>query len=127
MATTKPPLEMKVHWVTPPSELARAIELYGERVFVAIRAVAAYIATEAQNEMRRNAPWRDRTGNARNGLFSVAEMAASDVVVLYLSHGSAVWYGVFLETSRAGKYAIIIPTMQRHLPKLEKMLKDLFS
>ncbi len=120
-------VRMQVRWIRPPSELAKAVEKYGDRVFVAILAVAQYVATQAQNDMRRNATWTDRTGNARNGLFSIANRAASDVVVLYLSHGTAVWYGVFLETRFAGKYAIIIPTMQRILPQLEKMLKDLFK
>lgn len=119
-------MNLRVRWIQPPSDLQKAVALYGERVFVAIHAVAAHIATEAQNEMRTSAPWTDRTGNARNSLFSIAEMAATDMVVLYLSHGAAVYYGVFLETKSAGKYAIIIPTMQRILPKLEKMLKDLF-
>ncbi|MCA9874535.1 MAG: hypothetical protein H6659_18665 [Ardenticatenaceae bacterium] len=121
------PMQMQVRWVRPPSELAKAVEKYGDRVFVAILAVAQHIATQAQNDMRRNASWTDRTGNARNGLFSTANRAARDVVVLYLSHGTAIWYGVFLETRYAGKYAIIIPTMQRILPQLEKMLKDLFK
>jgi len=121
------PVRMTVRWVRPPGGLAKAVEQYGDRVFVAILAVAQQIAVQAQNDMRRNAPWTDRTGNARNGLFSIATQAAADVVMLYLSHGTAVWYGVFLETRYAGKYAVIIPTMQRLLPGLEKMLKDLFK
>jgi hypothetical protein len=121
------PLRLQVKWVTPPSALAAAVRLYGDRVFVAVHAVAAHIATQAQNEMRANAPWTDRTGNARSALFSLAEMAAKDVVILYLSHGTAIYYGVFLETRYAGKYAIIVPTMQRILPQLERMLKDIFK
>lgn len=121
------PLRMTVKWITPPSHLAKAIELYGARVMTAVHAVANQIATQAQNDMRQNAAWTDRTGIARGGLFSTAQRASEDVVILYLSHGTAVWYGVFLETRYAGKYAIIIPTMQRILPDLEKMLKEIFA
>ncbi len=121
------PMRLQVKWVTPPSYLAAAVRQYGDKVFVAVHAVASRIATEAQNEMRSNAPWTDRTGNARSALFSIAEQAAKDMVILYLSHGTAIYYGVFLETKYAGKYAIIVPTMQRILPKLEQMLKDIFK
>lgn len=114
-------------WVIPPSVLQRGLEAWGDRVVAAVKAVADYIATQAQNDMRTNAPWVDRTGNARNALFSYAEQAAGDVVSIYLSHGSAIYYGRYLELNYAGKYAIIVPTLQRILPQLEAMLKKIFS
>jgi hypothetical protein len=113
-------------WVVPPSALQKAYTKYGFKVIVAIKAIADYIATQAQNEMRQNAPWTDRTGNARNGLFSIAEQAAIDTVMIYFSHGHSIHYGIYLETMRGGAYAIIMPTMQRIYPQLEKMLKGLF-
>jgi hypothetical protein len=115
-----------VKWVKPPKALQASMRQYGVRVRVAIQAVAEYIAIQAQNEMRHNAPWRDRTGNARNGLFSFAERAARDIVTIYLSHGSTIHYGIFLETNYGGKYAIIIPTIQRLLPQINVMLQGIF-
>ncbi len=116
-----------VEWVVPPKVLEKKIEEYGRKVITAVLAVAEYIATEAQNDMRNNAPWTDRTGNARSALFSFAEEVGGDVVHLYLSHGSAINYGVFLEKKYGGRYAIIIPTMQRIMPRLKKMLRDLLA
>jgi hypothetical protein len=116
-----------IRWVTPPSELAKAIEKYGDRVMVAVKAIADYIATQAQNDMRANAPWSDRTGNARSGLFSVAEMAAKDVVIIYFSHGHTVWYGIYLEVAHGGRWGIIAPTMERIYPQLRGMLSQLFG
>lgn len=113
-------------WIIPPSVLQQGLEAWGNRVVTAVKAVADYIATQAQNDMRVGAPWVDRTGNARNALFSYAEMAAKDVVQIYLSHGSAIHYGRYLELNYAGKYAIIMPTLQRILPQLEKMLQGIF-
>jgi len=117
-----------VVWVTPPQNLQRAIQLYGRRVIVAMRAIAAYLAQQMMEDARRSAPWRDRTGNARSGLFTEVDMqgAAGDIIEIYLSHGHTIEYGVFLELARGGKYAIILPTIEKHLPRLRQMLDELF-
>lgn len=116
---------MTFRWVRPPSALNREIRRYGERVMVAVAAVADFIGQKAQGEMRQEARWTDRTGNARSGLFAaVAKEAAGDLVVLYLSHGHTVYYGKFLELAQ--RYAIIMPVIERNLPELERMLKGLF-
>lgn len=115
-------------WVKAPSaELVPNVEKYGNRVMVAVKAIADFWAQKCQADMRQNARWEDRTGNARSGLFSVAQMAAKDLVTVYVSHGHSVYYGVFLELSYGKKYAIIMPTIQRNLPELERMLKRLFE
>lgn len=116
-----------VVWVEPPEKLAAAIAAYGAKVLVAVHAVAEYIATKMQNESRRNAPWHDRTGNARSGLFSVVEKEAAEAVVtIYLSHGHTVEYGKYLELAMGQKYAIVMPTIQANLPELKRMLDELF-
>lgn len=57
---------------------------------------------------RQNAPWKDRTGNARNGLFArhVSDPMVMHTLVIYHS----MHYGIFLEFRWSGKYAIIGPT-----------------
>ncbi|MCX6786835.1 MAG: hypothetical protein NTU85_03440 [Candidatus Kaiserbacteria bacterium] len=115
-------------WVKPPeAELVPNIVAYGDRVRVAVRAVADYMAQKVQGEMRAGAPWEDRTGNARSGLFSVVEEASRDLVMIWLSHGTTIDYGVFLELAHGKKYAIIVPTMQANIPVIEKMLRDIFG
>jgi hypothetical protein len=122
------PITSGLVWTRPPSELAKAVEQYGEKVLVAVAAVAQYVATEMQNAAKQNAPWTDRTGNARAGLFGTAEADfARKVVVLYLSHGATLNYGVFLELAHGGKYAIIMRTMQSHYNELMQMLHDVLS
>ncbi len=111
-------------WVKPPSDLAKAIEQYGDRVYVAVRAVADFIAQKMQGEARQNAPWTDRTGNARSGLFALTEEAAAHLVAIYLAH--TMEYGAHLELANAGRYAIIMPTIEANLPVIEQMLKDIF-
>lgn len=117
-----------VSWIKAPSdELIPGVEDYAERSRTAVHAVAEFIAQKMQNESRENAPWTDRTGNARSGLFATAEAAAKDVVTVYLSHGHTVFYGKWLEVRFSGKYAIIWPTIEANLPVVERMLKSIFS
>jgi len=96
--------------------------------------VAQRVATEMQNEAKANATWTDRTGNARTGLFGTSEADfARKVVTIYLSHGTAIDYGIWLELAGgedgagAGKYAIIMRTMQAHYQDLMDMLRDIFQ
>jgi len=112
-------------WIRPPSALARSIEQYGLKLRVAVKALADYFAQKMQDEARRNAPWQDRTGNARSGLAGLAEQAALDLMVIYLTHG--VEYGKWLELANGGKYAIVVPTIQRNLPEIERMLQRLLA
>jgi hypothetical protein len=124
-----------VRWIRPPEELARAIERYGDRVLQAVAAVAQYTATAMQNDAKANAPWTDRTGNARTGLFGTSEADfAGHVVTIYLSHGATIDYGVFLElgggsdgSPGSGRYAIIMRTMQNHYEPLMQMLREAFA
>jgi len=115
-------------WTKRPSaELIPGIEDYGKKVHAAILAVAEYIAQKTQAEMRQGAPWEDRTGNARTGLFAVVDDAAKDLVTIWLSHGHTVYYGVFLELAHGKKYAIIMPTIEANLPVIEGMLRRVFA
>ena len=133
-------------WVVSPSQqLIPAIEKYGENVLVAVQAVANYWGQFVQDEARQEASWEDRTANARGGLFfavdgfgldtltgtvtpdSKAQM--SDVAVesgdkdtLIIALGHTVFYGKYLELSNGGRYAVVMSTIEKNLPKLERML-----
>jgi len=117
-----------IRWETPPSELARAVERYGDRVLTAVAAVAQRVATEMQNEAKASATWTDRTGNARTGLFGTSEADfARKVVTIYLSHGTAIDYGIWLELANSGRYAVVMRTMEAHYQDLMDMLKEIFQ
>lgn len=116
-----------IRWSTPPSVLADALEQYGNRVLTTVAGIAQYTATAMQNDAKANAPWTDRTGNARTGLFGTSEADfAKKVVTIYLSHGAIVSHGVFLELAHNGRYAIIMRTMQAHYEPLMQMLREAF-
>lgn len=72
--------------------------------------------------MRNNAPWQDRTGDARSGL--VAEVTANENdMSISLQH--TVEYGIWLEIRWGGLYAIIIPTVENMGPKIYKEMQGM--
>lgn len=122
------PQQAGIHWTTPPSELATAVERYGDRVLVAVAAVAQRVATEMQNQAKADAPWTDRTGNARTGIFGTSEADfAAKVVTIYLSHGATIDYGIWLELANSGRYGVIMRTMESHYEPLMQMLREIFA
>ena len=98
---------------------------YKEKVRGAIVAVAQYWSAVFETYAKENAPWTDRTANARQSLHTWIKELANDTVELYLSHG--VEYGVHLEGSHAGKYSVVWPTIEAHLTQIHKMLKGIFG
>ncbi len=135
-------------WVVAPSDqLIPAIEKYGKDVLVAVQAVANYWGQGNQDEARIEAPWEDRTANARGGIFfavdgfgltpltgevtpeATAEMSdvaieSGDANTLIITLGHTVFYGKHLETSNGGRYAIIMSTIEKNLSSLERMIQD---
>lgn len=86
--------------------------------------VMEYEANGAQNNMRLGAPWTDRTGNARQGLFARAgRMPGAYYIVLY----HTMPYGFWLEVKNSGRYAIVEPTIQPTGASVMKSLSKLFK
>lgn len=75
----------------------------------AFREAADQIVAYAQ----ANAPWTDRTGDARTGL-TADVYTESGSVVLDLYH--TVDYGLWLEVIQNGAFAIIMPTLETFAP-----------
>ncbi len=142
--------ETGFHWVIPPSQqLIPNLQEYGRKALVAIQAAASYWGQSIQDKARQEAPWEDRTGNARGGLFFAvdgfglapltgevmpeAKSDMSDVAVesgsentLIITLGHTVFYGKYLELSNGGRYAIIMSTIETNLAQLERMVQDIF-
>jgi hypothetical protein len=66
-------------------------------------------AARAASMLRQNAPWTDRTGNARAGLKAIHESEPMVEHRLVLLHSMP--YGIWLEVRWSGRYAVIGPTM----------------
>lgn len=106
----------RVVWNRDPADLGRAINEYGEKlVYSALVAYLEKNAGEILERMKREAPWTDRTGEARKKL--IADVVIDGTAVsLYLAHG--VPYGKYLELRWGGRYAIVSPTIARVGPEI---------
>lgn len=71
-------------------------------------------AREIQDYAQQNAPWTDRTGEARDSLTATASYDSGEVTI-DLAHG--VDYGYWLEVIQNGRFAIILPTLELYAPR----------
>jgi hypothetical protein len=105
-------------------DIERGLDNYVIRIHETIKAVADYFAPQLETYAKDNAPWTDRTGNARQGLTGLVDDVAVSIVDLYLTHSPAIFYGKFLELSYSGRYSIILPTMEAHYDNIFKLLQQ---
>lgn len=82
----------------------------------AIQGVCRYYDGAMEAHAKVNAPWTDRTTNARNGLRFVHVAVGKGKHWILGTH--SVEYGVYLEVSNDAKYAIILPTIRAYAPKV---------
>lgn len=74
--------------------------------------------SEAQGveaEARQNAPWADRTGMARSGLEATVKNDNGEIIMM-LAHTAE--HGLWLEVIQAGRFAIIMPTLEAAAPRV---------
>ena len=98
------------------STLERGLAQFELKMREGIEEIALDFAIELVDYAKANAPWSDRTGDARAGLDAQVENGMRGDIVVTLFH--TVDYGVWLEVRWGGKYAIIIPTVERKGPEL---------
>ena len=106
-------------------EMAAKMELYGQKVVEALHQIALYWSPVIETAAKQNAPWTDRTGNARQGLRGFVEDLSATSVAIYLTH--SVEYGVYLETQYQQRYAVIMPTLEQHYQPIKDMLDGVFG
>jgi hypothetical protein len=111
-----------IRWIRSPQVLVDALDGYQRRLIAAVAELAHYFEPKLEAYAKANAPWTDRTGTARQTLFTATEIA-KDMVTLYLSHGME--YGKFLELCNSGRYAIVMPTLEAHYGPIKAALDDL--
>lgn len=109
-------------WSIPPSVLAGHVGDYGKRVLAAVHELAQVFAARIESYAKANAPWTDRTGNARQGLTGIALKAAAGVTIILYSQVS---YGIWLEVAHGGNWAIIMKTMEQFYSPLMAALRAL--
>lgn len=96
-----------------------------EKVNDAIMAVLEYKAPDVEAHMKLNAPWKDHTGNARQGLRAQAYDLGGDQKGIILYH--QVPYGIWLEVKNSGELATILPTIEVMGPEVMKSLENILG
>ena len=83
-------------------------------------------APETESWMKANAPWEDRTGNARDALWAEA-FGTPAAVGIDVGHGEDIEYGAYLETVSNGRYGIIKSTVKDQGRALMRRTNGLFD
>lgn len=90
----------------------RGIPAFVDRI---VGTTMRYYEPQVESHAKLNAPWTDRTTNARNGLIA-SSGKEGDSHYIVLAH--QVPYGIWLEVRWGGKYSIIMPTVDVYGPKV---------
>ena len=111
-------------WNVSPDVLARNVESYGQRLLKAVQALGQVFAQKIASYAKANAPWTDRTGNARQGLTGLCVASATGIVI-YLFHSMS--YGIWLEVKNAGRFAIILKSLEANYGPLMAAIRGLIG
>lgn len=103
-------------WIIEPEvAFPELLDWYADVVYQGLVALAHRYAAEIEAWMKANAPWTDRTGNLRRSLYAeVLELAQE--IVLGFDYGLD--YGVYLEFSNQGRFAVIAPALDHFGPRI---------
>jgi hypothetical protein len=97
---------------------------YMQAIFQGGRHVAYDQAVDMENWAKENAPWTDRTGDARERLHATVE-ETGPIGTIVLAHG--VDYGLWLEIANGGRYAIIAPAIDVYGPIVMRSLQNMIN
>ncbi|MBT9157006.1 MAG: hypothetical protein DDT37_02011 [Firmicutes bacterium] len=106
------------------SDVQRNLDAWAKRQRGAAVALAQSLAGQLEGRVKKNAPWTDRTSNARNGLFGSTEVRG-DTVYIRVAHSME--YGVFLELANDGRFAILKPTVSGAVAEIEGSYRRLWQ
>lgn len=112
-------VKMKYH----DGEIRRNVKKLERKVDVAVRMIVDVNATRGEAALRTQAPWTDRTGAARSGLFTLTDHDSDRHTILF-SH--SVHYGIWLEVKNSGDYEVIMPVVRSTGKELMQDFDHLF-
>lgn len=95
------------------------------KLHAGILLVTERVSQKVEEWAKQNAPWSDRTGDARRLLSGSAFWEDRDNIVMMISHG--VPYGVYLELAFAREYAILDDAIEAHKDELINAVSRLLS
>lgn len=88
-----------------------------QKIKAAIGLYADTAAKKMEGEAKNNAPWTDRTGNARNSIQGDFGWIGNQAVITLSGNME---YSVYLELANEKRFAILKPTIDRNAPEILK-------
>lgn len=109
-------------WRTRPAIMAAATGRLADQMEASLMSDLTRVAADIEAYMKDNAPWQDRTGDARRGLQARANQTGKGNFSIIANH--TVSYGGFLETgtSRMQPYPILGPALQSHYAEVRSVM-----
>lgn len=93
-------------------EVVANLRRFDEQMRAGLLLITQQVAARMEDWAKANAPWTDRTGNARRGLTASANWEDYIHLVVKMSH--TVDYGAMLELAHNGNYAILGPAIDKY-------------
>jgi hypothetical protein len=112
------------------AELNENLARFGPSINKTLTLTTDFGADRGVVAMKTQAPWTDRTTNARTGLHANADHSGSGAIgftthTITFAHG--VDYGIWLEVANNGTYQIIMPTVVQVGKEVMNALDDMFQ
>lgn len=106
-------------------EMNRRLNRLPKEVEAAVTLVVEFQATRGEALMKTDAPWTDRTGAARSGLFTNALHFPGVQHQILFSH--SVPYGIWLEVANEERFAVILSSVETIGTATMEQLQGLFG
>lgn len=103
---------------SPEVAFAELWDEYAKAIDDGVADIMNAFRPRVETYMKANAPWKDRSGNARQALWAELERIVRVMIAINFGQGHGIEYGVYLEFKNAGRYAIVNPTLDYFTPKI---------
>lgn len=107
---------------SPRQVFGAGVERFVRRLRNGLIVILELKAIEIEAEMKKNAPWTDRTSNARQTLAAFVYVVKDGVIALVAKQQMS--YGLWLELKNGGRFAIVIPTLEQFYGEVWDAVRD---
>lgn len=97
------------------AQMLRNLDAHQQKRLYAVEAAGKVGAAQMESYAKQNAPWQDRSGDARRRMQGKCERREYGVRII-LSGG--VYYAVYLEYAMKKRWAILWPTIRKLGPEI---------
>ena len=115
---------MKAKFYCDVSHVLRGLSEFDEQARAKLKQACRQTATEMEAYAKENAPWQDRTGDARRGLTGSWGL---NQYVYYIRLAHSVRYGVYLEMYNEKRFEIIAPTLRLYENRVWEIYRGLMG